>query len=81
MLGKIFCHRIRAKIIPFQFKGVWITSLAHEKGLPVFKIIFGRKLFISKSIFKISAALFKTFGLQKDDKVIFFLNCFRKARF
>ena len=32
--------------------------------------------FISEPIFKIFATLFTTFGLQKDDIVIFFLWCF-----
>ena len=57
--------------LDFQFSSVWITSLAHAKCL--FKTIFGHNYFTSELIFKIFAALFRTFGLQKDDKVIFVL--------
>ena len=38
-------------------------------------------LFISEPIFKIFVALFKTFGLQKDDTGYISLGCFRKDRF
>ena len=34
-------------------------------------IILGHNYFISEPIFKLSAALFTTFGLQKDEMVIF----------
>ena len=38
-------------------------------------------IFISRPNLKIFAELIKTYGLQKDDMVIFFLRCFRKERF
>ena len=63
----------------FQFNGVCITSLAHEKCL--FKIILGHNYFITGPIFKLFEALFTTFGLQKDAMVIFFMRFFRKVRF
>ena len=63
-------------LLNFQFKDVGIASLAHSKCR--IKIIFGHTYFIGELIFKIFAALFTTFGLQKDDKVIFFLWCLRK---
>ena len=44
-------------------------------------MIFGHNYFISEPIFKIFVALFRTYGLQKDGMVIFFLMCFRKVRF
>ena len=65
--------------LDFQFQDVWIISLAHAKG--IFKIIFGHKYFISEPIFQNFAALFFTFGLQKDGMFIFFLRCFRNVRF
>ena len=40
------------------------------------KIFFGHKMFICELIFKISAALFKTFRMQKDDKIILVSGCF-----
>ena len=51
-------------------------SLAHAEFL--FKIIFGQNYFISEPIFKTFAALFMTFGLQKDDMIIF-LVVFQKS--
>ena len=59
-------------------KGVWITSLAHAKGL--FKVFLGIIILIVNR-FSFFAALFRTFGLQKNVMVIFFLWCFRKVRF
>ena len=50
-----------------------------EKAL--FKYIFLHKIFICKRIFKIFVAPFKTFGMQNDDMLIFFLRSFRKVRF
>ena len=44
-------------------------------------MIFGHNYFISKSIFKLFVALFRTHELQKDGMVIFFFWCFRKVRF
>ena len=58
-------------MLDFQFKGVWITSLAHAKCL--FKMIFGHNYFISEAIFKLFVALFRTHELQKDGMVIFFV--------
>ena len=72
-------HKTIAQIrLIFNFQ-VYGTSPAHAKGL--FKIIFGHNHFTSEPIFKIFAALFTTFGLQKDDMVVFFLKCFTKVRF
>ena len=45
----------------------------------LFKIIFGHHYFISDPIFKIFKALFITFGLQKDDMVIFFIVVLQKS--
>ena len=50
-----------------------MTSLVYiftmEKAL---KIIFGCEFFfIRRPIFKLFVALFRTFGMQKDDKIIF----------
>ena len=64
-------------LLDFQFKGVWITSLAHAKCL--FKMIFGHNYFISEPIFKLFVALFRTHGLQKSGIVIFFLVVFQKS--
>ena len=50
-----------------------------EKAL--FKNIFLYKIFICSPIFKIFVALFKTFGMQNGDKLIFFLRPFRKVKF
>ena len=50
-----------------------------EKAL--FKSMFLHKIFICKPIFKIFVALFKTFGMQNGDMLIFFLRSFRKVRF
>ena len=44
-------------------------------------MIFGHNYFISEPIFKLFVAHFRTHELQKDGMVIFFLWCFRKARF
>ena len=41
-----------------------------EKALV--QIIFGRIFFICQPIFKFFVALFKTLGMQKDDKITFF---------
>ena len=55
------------------FFGKIVTSLAYiftmKKALV--KIIFVRKLLICEPIFKIFVALFRTFGMQKDAKIIF----------
>ena len=64
-------HQTLKTIPQIRLIFIWITSLAHAKG--IFKIIFGHNYFTSEPIFKIFAALFTTFGLQKDDIVIFFL--------
>ena len=60
-----------------------VTSLTDiftmEKDLS--KIIFWHKIFIFKPIFEIFEALFKTYGMQNGDMVIFFLRSFRKVRF
>ena len=50
-----------------------------EKAL--FKNIFLHKIFICQMIFKIFVALFKTFGMQNGDILIFFVRSFRKVRF
>ena len=67
----------------FFFLGKIVTSLADiftmKKAL--FKIIFSHKMFVCYPIFKIFEALFKTFGMQNVDMVIFFLRSFRKVRF
>ena len=44
-------------------------------------MILGHNYFISKPIFKLFVALFRTHELQKDGVVIFFLWWFRKVRF
>ena len=69
-----------------QFRFFWgkiVTSLAGnfamEKAL--FKNIFLHKIFICQPIFKIYKALFKTFGMQNGNTLIFFLRSFRKVRF
>ena len=41
------------------------------------KIILGRYIFIYEPIFKIFVALFTTFGMQKDDNIIFVCGSFR----
>ena len=65
------------------FSGKIVTALADnftmEKAL--FKNIFLHKFFICQPIFKIFVALFKTFGMQNGDRLIFFLRSFRKVRF
>ena len=53
--------------------------LVHTKG--IFKLIFGDIIFISEPIFKMFVILFKTFWMQKDDRVIFFWKCLRKGLF
>ena len=45
------------------------------------KMIFRHNYFITKPIFKLFEATFRTHGLQKDSMVILFLICFRKVRF
>ena len=50
-----------------------------EKAL--FKNIFLDKILICQPIFKLFVALFKTFGMQNGDLLIFFLRSFRKVRF
>ena len=42
------------------------------------KIILGRRIFICEPIFKIFVALFKTFRLQKADKIIFVSGYLRR---
>ena len=65
------------------FSGKIVTSLdgnfTMEKAL--FKNIFLHKIFICYPIFKNFEALFKTFGMQNGDMLIFFLKSFRKVRF
>ena len=63
----------------FNFNVFGLPPLHMQKGL--YKIIFGHKCFISEQIFKMFAALFTTFGMQKDYMVIFFLRSSRKVRF
>ena len=50
-----------------------MTYLAYiftmEKALV--QIFFGRKIFICQPIFKILVALFTTFEMQKDSKIVF----------
>ena len=64
------------------FGGEIVTSLSDiftirmEKVL--FKIIFWLKSLIGQPIFKM--ALFKTFGMQNGDIVIFFVSSSRKVR-
>ena len=48
-----------------------------EKAL--FKNIFLHKIFICLQIFKNFVALFKTFGMQNDDMLIFFLEVSQKS--
>ena len=43
----------------------------HNGKKALVKIIFGRKFFIYELIFKIFVALFRTFGMQNDDMIIF----------
>ena len=40
-------------------------------------MVFGRKFFIYEPIFKNFVALFTTFGMQKDDNIIFVCGYFR----
>ena len=58
---------------------MFASESEHAKGL--FKINFGHNHFLCEPIYKIFVALFRTFGLQKIDMVIFFLWCFIKVRF
>ena len=64
------------------FSGKIVTFLAGnftmEKAL--FKNIFLHNFFICQSIFKMFVALFKTFGMQNGDMLIFFSRSFRKVR-
>ena len=64
---------LKGMIRNYIFSGIIVTPLAMifaiEKTL--FEIIFGRKFFICEPSFKFCVALFKTFGMQKDDKIIF----------
>ena len=48
---------------------------------PYSKLISGIIFFIYQPIFKVVAAHFMTFGLQKGDMIIFFLLCSRKVTF
>ena len=71
---KLYCMEWIAEcqtlnICPQICLGVWITTLAHAKCLC--KIIFGHNYCNCEPIFKLFAALFTTFGLQKDGMVIF----------
>ena len=50
-----------------------------EKAL--FKTIFLHEIFICEPIFLIFVTLFKTFGMQNGDMLIFFSRSFRKVRF
>ena len=65
------------------FPGKIAISLAGnftmEKAL--FKNIFLRKIFICQPIFKFFVALFKIFGIQNGDLIIFFMRSFRKVIF
>ena len=51
----------------------WITYLVHAKCQ--IKIIFECTAVICKPISEIFVILFKTFGMQKDDTIIFFWKC------
>ena len=66
----------------FFFSGKIVTSLAGNFTMEnaLFKNIFLHKIFICQPIFKIFVALFKTFGMQNGDMLIFFLRSFRKLR-
>ena len=48
-----------------------------EKALDLVQIIFGRLIFIYEPISIIFAALFKTFGILKDDEIRFVSGCLR----
>ena len=63
----------------FIFKVFGLPPLHMQKAYS--KYFFFHNYFNCEPIFKIFAALFRTFGLQKNDMVIFFLWCFRKVRF
>ena len=56
-----------------------VTSLAYifTMEIALVKIIFGCIIFICQQISKIFVALFKTFGMPKDDKIKFCLRFFR----
>ena len=60
------------------FSGKIVTSLA---GNFTVEKPFLHKIFICSPIFKIFVALFKTFGMQNGDMLIFFSRPFRKVRF
>ena len=69
-----------------RFKNV--TKLARILNLRIFDYLpctckipgqdhFWALIFFCEPIFKIFAAVFKTFGMQKDDNIIFVYGCFR----
>ena len=53
---------------------VWQRPLCGKEVTIIFGIL---NFFIYEPIFKIFVALFTTFGLQKDDNIIFVCACFR----
>ena len=57
-----------------------MTSLANifTKEKALVKIIFGHKIIICQSIFKIFVVLFMTFEMQKDNTITFLLDMFQK---
>ena len=60
--------------LDFLSQGKKVTSLA----VVLVKIIYWHKNFYLLAESKIYATLFKSFGMQNIDMVIFFLRCFRK---
>ena len=72
------------KIINLDFfPGQIVTSLSEilQWKKPYPKKFSGIKFFICYPIFKIFVALFKTYGMQNGDMVIFFTRSFRQLRF
>ena len=66
------------------FSGENSSSLAGNFTMEkktLFKNSLLHKFFICLPIFKIFVALLKTFRMQNDDMLIFFLRSFRKVRF
>ena len=61
------------------FSGKIVTSLADIK--PYSKLLSGIKFLFVNRFSKYFVALFRTYGIQNGDMVIFFLRVFRKVIF
>ena len=70
-------HLNEVPIVNYYIEVVFffITYLVHAKCQ--IKIIFECTTVICKPISEIFVILFKTFGMQKDDTIIFFWRCLR----